>query len=259
MTTPLAHERYCDEIVRLTDVLRSAISGADLEATVPTCPEWTLRDLAVHIGGAHRWAGEIIRTRATEELPDEDVPAFTPDGDDPGVLDTWLAAGAAGTAGALREAGPEAEVWSWYRDRSAGFWARRMALETVVHLADASLAAKVPYTMVPDLAADTIDEWLEIVAHAQAEGDPEAAELRGGDRSIHLHATDVPDAEWLIEFGENGFTWRRAHGKATVALRGPLTDLMLVFNRRLAPDDDRVEVLGDADLLDFWLARSSFG
>lgn len=257
---PLAHERYCDEIVRLTDALRTAIRGADLGATVPTCPDWTLRELAVHVGGAQRWAGEIVRTRAAEALPEEQVPASTPDGDDPAVLDAWLADGAAGTAEALRKAGPATEVWSWYGpDRSAGFWARRMAIETVVHLADAALAAKVPYTMAPDLAADTIDEWLDIVAFSQAEGDPEAAELRGGGRSLHLHATDVADAEWLIEFGEDGFTWRRAHGKATVALRGPLTDLMLVFNRRLAPDSDRVEVLGDAELLDFWLERSSFG
>ncbi|THA78070.1 maleylpyruvate isomerase family mycothiol-dependent enzyme [Streptomyces sp. A0642] len=257
---PLAHARYCDEIVGLTDALRAAVGAGDLDAAVPTCPEWTLRDLAIHVGRAHRWAGEIVRTRATEELPDEQVPAFAPEGDDPAVLDAWLADGAAGTAAALRDAGPAEKVWSWYgRDRSTGFWARRMAIETVVHLADAALTAKVPYTMAPDLAADTIDEWLDIVAYAQAEGDPEAAELRGEGRSLHLHATDVPDAEWLVEFGADGFTWRHAHGKATVALRGPLTDLMLVFNRRLAPDSDRVEVLGDAELLDFWLARSSFG
>lgn len=255
----LPHERYCDEIVLLTDALRTVLKGADLGATVPTCPDWTLRDLAVHVGGAHRWVGEIVRTRAAEEVPDARVPSFTPDGDDPAVLDAWLADGAAGTAGALREAGPDTEVWSWAWERGTGFWARRMAIETVVHLADAALAAKVPYAVAPDLAADTIDEWLEIVAFARAEGDPEAAELRGDGRSIHLHATDVPDAEWLIEFGEDGFTWRRAHARATVALRGPLTDVMLVFNRRLAPDSDRVEVLGDAELLDFWLARASFG
>lgn len=256
----LAHERYCDEIVSGTDALRAAVRGADLDATVPTCPDWTLRELAVHVGGAHRWAGEIVRTRAREALPDERVPAFTPEGDDPAVLDAWLADGAARTAETLREAGPGLEVWSWYGpDRSAGFWARRMAIETVVHRADASLAAKAAYAVSPDLAADTIDEWLEIVAFAQADGDPEAAELRGAGRSLHLHATDVPDAEWLIELGEDGFTWRHAHARATVALRGPLTDLMLVFNRRLAPDSDRVELLGDAELLDFWLARSSFG
>lgn len=258
--TPLTHERYCDEIVLRTDALRYAVADGDLGARVPTCPEWTLRDLAVHVGGAQRWVGEIVRTRATEEVPAERVPHFTPEGDDPAVLDAWLAEGAAQTAGVLREAGPELPVWSWSWEHSAGFWARRMAIETVVHQADAALTAKVPYAMAPDLAADTIDEWLDIVAFAAGSGyDPRAAELRGGGRSIHLHATDAPGAEWLIEFGEDGFTWRRAHEKATVALRGALTDVMLVFNRRLAPDSDRVEVLGDAELLDFWLARSSFG
>ncbi|MEU2247234.1 maleylpyruvate isomerase family mycothiol-dependent enzyme [Streptomyces sp. NPDC019224] len=255
----LTHERYCDEIIRLTEELRLTLRGTDLDATVPTCPDWTLRELAEHVGRAHRWVGEIVRTRSTEAVPSEKVPVNSPDGDDPAALDAWLADGAAGTAEALREAGPDTEVWTWARDHRTGFWARRMAIETVVHLADAALTAKVPYTMTPDLAADTIDEWLEIVSFAQAEGDREAAELRGGGRSLHLHATDVPGAEWLIEFGEDGFTWHRAHGKATVVLRGPLTDLMLVFNRRLAPDGDRVEVLGDAGLLDFWLARTTFG
>lgn len=255
----LTHERYCDEIVRLTDELRATLMGADLDTTVPTCPDWTLRELALHVGRAQRWAGEIVRTRATEAVAPEKVPARAPEGDDPAALDAWLADGAAGTAAALREAGPQTEVWSWVREQRAGFWARRMAIETVVHLADAALAAKVPYTVAPELAADTIDERLQILAFAQAQGDPRGAELRGAGRSLHLHATDVPDAEWLIELGEDGFTWRRAHGKATAALRGPLTDLMLVFNRRLAPDSDRVEVLGDAGLLDFWLARTAFG
>ncbi|MFG2623914.1 maleylpyruvate isomerase N-terminal domain-containing protein [Streptomyces sp. NPDC048473] len=255
----LAHDLYCDEIISRTDALRAVIKGADLGATVPTCPDWTLRDLAVHLGGAHRWVGEIVRTRATEEVPDERVPEFTPEGDDLAVLDAWLADGAAKTAEALRAAGPDQKVWSWAGEQNTGFWARRMAHESIVHQADAALTAKTGYEVAAELAADTIEEWLEIVAFAQAEGDKEAAELRGGGRSIHLHATDVPGAEWLIEFGEDGFTWRRAHGKATVALRGTLTDVMLVFNRRLAPDSDRVEVLGDAELLDFWLERAAFG
>jgi uncharacterized protein (TIGR03083 family) len=256
--TLLAHDRYCDEIVRQTDELRAALKGADLAAQVPTCPDWTLRDLAVHVGGAHRWAGEIVRTRATEELPDERVPEFTPDGDDPAVLDAWLADGAAKTADVLRDAGRDRQVWSWSWDRSAGFWARRMTHETVVHRADAVLAVRAGYAVAPELAADAMDEWLEIVAFAQAQGDPEAAELRGVGRSLHFHATDVPAAEWLIEFGEDGFTWRRTHEKATVAVRAPLTDLMLLVNRRLDVDSGRAEVLGDREVLDFWLERATF-
>ncbi|MET7364431.1 maleylpyruvate isomerase family mycothiol-dependent enzyme [Streptomyces sp. NPDC005566] len=258
--TSLAHDQYCDEILRQTDALRAAVKGADLTARVPTCPDWSLRDLVVHVGGAHRWAGEIVRTRATEEIPDEQVPnAEGPGDDDPGALDTWLAEGAAATVAALREAGPDTAVWTWAWEQRTAFWARRMVHETVVHRADAALTTGTVYEVVPDVAADTIDEWLQIVAFSQAEGDPEAAELRGGGRSLHLHATDVPGAEWLIEFGEEGFTWRRAHEKATVALRGPLTELMLAFNRRQKPDEGGLEVLGDRDLLDFWLERSSFG
>ncbi|MFJ2647182.1 maleylpyruvate isomerase N-terminal domain-containing protein [Streptomyces sp. NPDC087420] len=263
----LGHDRYCDEIVRQTDLLRATLAGADLSVTVPGCPDWTLGQLARHVGGAHRWVEAIVRTRATADIPEEQVPyARGPDDTDPAALGAWLADGAHKTAGTLRAAGPDTEVWSWAWEHTAGFWARRMALETVVHRADATLAAHVPYEVGPLLAADAIDEWLQCVAFAQAGGDPEAAGLRGGDRSIHLHATDSPgdhphqvDAEWLIEFGEDGFTWRRGHHKATVALRGPLTDLLLVFHRRLPADSDRVEVLGDAKLLDFWLERTSFG
>ncbi|WP_307127289.1 maleylpyruvate isomerase family mycothiol-dependent enzyme [Streptomyces sp. B1I3] len=258
--TLLAHERYCDEILLQTDLLRSAVANADLTAGVPTCPAWTLRDLVVHVAGAHRWAGEIVRTRATEALPDEQVPGMDgASGDDPAALGAWLAEGAAATVEALREAGPDTAMWTWAGERRAAFWARRMAHETAVHRADAVLATGGEYTVAPDLAADTVTEWLQIVAHAQAQGDPEAAELRGGGRSLHLHATDVPGAEWLIEFGEDGFTWRHAHEKATVVLRGPLTGLMLAFNRRRKPDEGGLEVLGDRGLLDFWLERSSFG
>ncbi len=53
--------------------------------------------------------------------------------------------------------------------------------------------------------------------------------------------------------------WRRAHEKAAVAVRGPLTELLLVLYQRRAPADGTVEVLGDASWLDFWLERTQFG
>ncbi len=53
--------------------------------------------------------------------------------------------------------------------------------------------------------------------------------------------------------------WRRAHEKAAVAVRGPLTDLLLIVCKRRAPCTAGVEVLGDTGLLVFWLERVSFG
>ncbi|NEB77100.1 hypothetical protein G3I40_18005, partial [Streptomyces sp. SID14478] len=99
----LTHDGYCDEILAQTDLLRAHLAGADLAATVPTCPDWSLRELAVHVGGAHRWVEAIVRTRATEPVPEERVPDFTgPEGDDPAALDAWLADGARRTADVLR-------------------------------------------------------------------------------------------------------------------------------------------------------------
>ncbi|MFH8611833.1 maleylpyruvate isomerase family mycothiol-dependent enzyme [Streptomyces sp. NPDC018029] len=261
--TTLSHERYCDEVARQIDLLRTTLTGADLSVTVPTCPDWTLAQLVRHTGGAVRWSERLVATRAEKDIPEEDIPELGgPETDDPVALDAWLARTAELGASTFRAAGAEAPVWSWSGDHRAGFWARRMTHELVIHRADAAIAAGVAYEVEPDVAADAIDEWLDLVALAQRT-DPEddAAELKGAGRSIHLHATDAPeglDAEWLIEFGDEGFTWRRGHAKATVALRGPLTEVLLAFYRRRPLDGGHVEVLGERALLDFWLERASF-
>ncbi|MFC5852271.1 maleylpyruvate isomerase family mycothiol-dependent enzyme [Streptomyces chlorus] len=264
--TSLAHDRYCDEIADQVGRLRSVVtSGADLDGTVPTTPKWSLEELVRHVGGALRWAALMVRTRAEKEIPEERVPGF--DGPDawgePAALDAWLAESGELLVEALREAGPDAGVWSWAGICNAGFWARRMTHELTVHRADAALAAGLPYEVAPDVAADAIDEWLEIVQWAQRTlPEDTARELRGPHRSIHLHATDtVPEvnAEWSIELTEEGVSWRRGHVKATVALRGPLTSVLLAFYRRLPLDAPEVEVLGERELLEFWLERATFG
>lgn len=262
--TTLSHDRYCDEVARQIDLLRATLTGADLSATVPTCPDWTLSQLARHVGGAVRWSERLVATRAERNIPDEDVPdALGPEGDDPVALDAWLASTARLGEKTLRAAGADAPAWSWSGDHTAGFWARRMTHEVAIHRADAAITAGVDYEIAPDIAADAIDEWLDIVLLLRRlDPGSGAAELRGAGRSIHLHATDTPpglDAEWLIEFGEDGFTWRRGHAKATVALRGPLTEVLLAFYRRRPLDSGRVEVLGERELLDFWLERATFG
>jgi hypothetical protein len=40
-----------------------------------------------------------------------------------------------------------------------------------------------------------------------------------------------------------------------VAVRGPVADLLRVVSRRLPPDAEVVEVLGDRAVLDAWLER----
>ncbi|WP_327353128.1 maleylpyruvate isomerase family mycothiol-dependent enzyme [Streptomyces sp. NBC_01304] len=257
----LDHERYCAEIVHQTEQLIALLPGADLAATVPSCPDWNLRRLVLHVGGAHRWAEFLVRTRAVEHTERPKLDQYTGPDDDAHALGAYLLAGAERLVAALREAGPETKVWAWVGMSNARFWARRMTLETLIHRADVALTVGAEFEVAPEVAADAIDELLEILPHVpRAELATTAAELNG--RSLHLHATDSPvevNAEWLIAFGDEGFTWRRGHEKATVALRGPLAEVVRVFFRRLPADSERVEVLGDRALLDTWLARSTFG
>lgn len=264
--TSLPHDRYCDEIAHQIGLLRSVVtSGADLSATVPTCPDWTLEQLVRHVGGALRWVELIVRSRAEEEIPEEQVPGFAgPGGEgDAAALDAWLAQTGKMIVGTLREAGPDAKVWGWAGVLNAGFWARRVTHELTIHRADATLAAGLPYEVAPGIAADAIDEWLEIVEWAQRTlPDDPARELCRPGSTIHLHATDnTPDvhAEWVIDLAEDVVTWRRGHEKATVALRGPLTAVLLGFYRRLPLDSPELEVLGERELLEFWLERATFG
>ena len=114
--TLLAHDRHCDEIALQIDQLRAVVtSGADLSATVPTCPDWSLERLVRHTGGALRWVDALVRARAQEEIPRQDVPLIggpVAEGD-PAALDAWLAETGQLVVGALREAGPDTKVWSW--------------------------------------------------------------------------------------------------------------------------------------------------
>ncbi|MEV7074646.1 maleylpyruvate isomerase family mycothiol-dependent enzyme [Streptomyces sp. NPDC093990] len=257
--TPLPHDRYCDEIAHQVGLLRAVVtSGADLSATVPTCPDWSLEQLVRHTGGALRWVELMVRTRARAEVPEDRVPS----GEGPkdvGALDAWLDETGEMLVAALREAGPDAPVWSWAGLPTSGFWARRMTHELTVHRADAALAAGHPYEVAADIAADAVDEWLQIVEFAQRTvPDDAAGELRGPGRSIHLHAAD---GTWgtVVELTEDVIVWRHGHEKATVALRGPLTAVLLAFYRRLPLDSPELEILGDRELLEFWLERATFG
>jgi uncharacterized protein (TIGR03083 family) len=264
--TRLAYDRYCDEIAHQVGQLRTLItSGADLSATVPTCPDWSLEQLVRHMGGALRWAEFLVRTRAEEHVEPRQVPgAGGPEArGDVAALDAWLAESGEAVVAALREAGPDAKVWAWAGIHSSEFWARRMTHEITVHRADAALTVGQPYEVAPEVAADAVDEWLEIVQFMQGVlPDGPASELRGTGRGIHLHATDAGpelNAEWVIELTEDGVVWRRGHEKTAVALRGPLTSVLLAFYRRLPLDSTEIEVLGERELLEFWLERATFG
>ncbi|MFJ9853646.1 maleylpyruvate isomerase family mycothiol-dependent enzyme [Streptomyces sp. NPDC101150] len=263
-STSLSFARHCTEIVAQTEMLRSVVERADLTTPVPGCPDWTLGQLLRHLGGAHRWTETIIRTRATREVSDAQVnDVFGFHDEDPAALGAWLAEGAEQLADALRAAGPDAEVWTVVPGGTPEFWARRMTHETVVHRADASFAVGAEFGVDAAVAIDGLDEWMAFGSLAQVlETKPEMYDLLGRPTStLHFHATDTAPqaaAEWLIDLTGDTITWRRAHEKAAVAVRGPVADLLLLVYGRRRPHGDGIEILGDARLLDAWLDGVSF-
>jgi uncharacterized protein (TIGR03083 family) len=261
--TLLSYDRYCREIVAQTGLLRSCVDGADLTVPVPSCPGWNVGQLLRHLGGAQRWADATVRKRATEPVPDEhfrDLSGFTDE--DPAVLGPWLAEGAAQLADTLRGAGPQAQLWTPVPGGTTRFYARRFTHETLLHRADATLALGAELPVEQEVAIDAVDEWMELGSlPMHFEVHPSMRELLGPGRTLHFHATDAtPEAaaEWLVDLTGDAIVWRRAHEKAAVAVRGRLTDLLLVIYKRRPARSEGIEVLGDAQLLDFWLERVSF-
>ncbi|MGH3765559.1 MAG: maleylpyruvate isomerase family mycothiol-dependent enzyme [Pseudonocardiaceae bacterium] len=257
---PLRNDRYLDALTAQSALLAEALAAADWALRVPTCPDWTLRQLVEHVGQAHRSATMIVNRRLTTAPDFSTFSVVAPDDD--GALCTWLVDGADELAAAIRSVGPQTPIWTWADDQSAGFWVRRMTHETAVHRADAELALGREFSLEADLAADAISEWLSVLSLPQAlEFRPELAELRGDGQILHLHSTDPglgEAGEWIVRRTPSGPVWEPGHAKGDVAVRGAVVDLLLVMMRRIAPSQAPITVLGDASVLDHWLAHTRF-
>ena len=246
-------ERHCAEIVTQTQLLADGLTGADLSARVPSCPEWSLGGLLRHLGAAHGWIEEVVRTRAQEPIPD---PSRDVDGDDSGEPPVrWLLDGAERLAATIAAAGPEVTVWTPLGQMPVSFFARRMVHETLVHRADAMLAAGREFTAAPDVVTDAVDEWMALDALPQHfEFNPAKRALLGPGRTLSFRATDA-DVAWHIDLTGDAIVNQRGESPAAVTVEAPLTDLLLIIYRRKDP----IGVTGDAELLAFWSKHVTFG
>jgi uncharacterized protein (TIGR03083 family) len=250
-------DRFFTELRACTAELGRIIDG-DLDRPVPTCPGWTFKQLATHVGRGHRWAAQIVATRASAPASTRDVPnGRMPD--DPSQHQAWLAESADLVADAVTAVGHE-PVWTFTGPRPARWWARRRAHEVAVHLADAQLAVGRDVDLAPAFAADGVDEWLGLVMASTA--NPDQARALGGDgQTLHFHATDPGldgMGEWLVTRTPSGIAVERGHAKADVAVRAPAARLLLLLTRRLPAGDPGVEVFGEQALLTHWLEHTPF-
>ena len=243
----MTHDDYIAALHSNATALANAARGTEMDALVPSCPEWTVHRLLEHIGGHHRWVRANLDRTPEDGMHPFD--AYEPAPDDNRAAD-WVAEGAAALADRLAEVGPDQRCWTWVPDlATTGFWARRTANETAVHRWDMQNAAGEPEAVDAHHAVDAIDEYFGVMRVIGSDG------LRGDGETIHWHCTDI-DGEWLVRLAPDGLEVSREHAKGDVALRGPASDLLLVTIGR-APASS-IEMLGDAALVERWREGAKF-
>ena len=229
--------------------LADAAERAGLDAAVPTCPGWTVRDLLGHQGGVHRWATSYVADADTS-APAKGFTLAEPPGD--GEIVGWFRDGCSSLVAALREARDDMTCWTFLpAPFPRAFWARRQAHETAIHRVDAESAAGTQVGFDPAFAVDGIDELI-LGFYAR----PRGRLLADPAITLGIDATDGgADAAWTITVGPQSRETTRGKAHGDCVLSGPASDLyQLMWNRR---GTDGLDVSGDESVLDVWRTKAA--
>jgi len=156
------------DLLRLLDersaAFRSVVAAApDIDAQVPSCPEWTLYDLAQHIGeGRRAWAATVAAGPTATGRAQPQGLAVAPR-EREGLV-AWLGESTQQLLDALQQAGPDRGCWTWWGDsqspQNCGAVARHQLQQMAVHTYDAQLTVGDPQPMPEEVALDGVDEFL---------------------------------------------------------------------------------------------------
>ncbi|HVA59327.1 MAG TPA: maleylpyruvate isomerase family mycothiol-dependent enzyme [Mycobacteriales bacterium] len=218
-----------------------------LDAPVPTCGEWTVGDLLSHVSRIYRFVATAVHDRATAAPARPEIP----DGAD---LIDYAESALDDLVEALGGVDPQTPVWNWsHQEQVAGFWARRMAQESLVHRWDAQNAHGIAQRIEPELAADGLDELFDVLMPRILERDfPDRSTIPSV--SLGLHASDI-DRQWRVALSPAGFD-PQAPGPAEVDLTGSAPRLLLTVYGRIGLD--AIELTGSAAALDTWRGALHF-
>ena len=236
--TTLAPETYLSHLRSESARFREVLADCDPAARVPSCPDWSAADLLWHLATVQRWWAEVLAARP--ERPEEIDPP-RPEAYDEllSLYDQW----SSDLATRLEEADPREEAWTWSDDHTVGFILRRQAHEALIHRVDAEQAAGIASEIDATLAADGVDEVLDVMYG----GMPPWGTWTPGEDTVRVDVTDTGAQIWL-RFGifsgtdpESGTSYADEED----------------FHVVEAPDDEDVEpdvvVDGTAAALDLWL------
>ena len=163
---------------RFADVVRDA----DLEAPVPTCPDWSVRDLVVHLGGVHQWATHAVVEGNPHLRPEPPIDQGRAE------LAAWYRRHASHLVDVLTPTASDAPAWTLDEcDLTARFWRRRQVHETVMHAWDVDNALGRPEPMDPALAWDAVLEVRDVIFPRQVR----LGRVQPMSHALQMIATDV--------------------------------------------------------------------
>ncbi|HEY8546154.1 MAG TPA: maleylpyruvate isomerase N-terminal domain-containing protein [Acidimicrobiales bacterium] len=253
----MEHGARIDAAERELGALHQAVIGGDPTVPVPTCPGWTVADLAAHVGELLGFWCHVLCEASGRPKPDAGPPPATrsgTSGNGAEELGTWLAGIGGALVEELRRTEAGTPAWTWYDDdQTAGFIACRVTCELAIHRYDAQSARGTCGPVAPEVAVDAIDEVLGPLVT----GRPRTGRPAG--ETLHLHGTDPGadgSAEWLVTLHPDRIDVARTHAKGDLALRGPVSDLALLLYRR--PALGEVQRFGDDAVLDLWYGEFVF-
>lgn len=241
------------------ELLTGAAQRAGLDAPVPACPGWRVRDLLKHLGYVHRWAAGYVREqhlRWVDRASEEEILAGGPRDD---ALIGWFRDGHAALVRVLEAADEDMTCWTFLEAPSPlAFWARRQAHETAIHRVDAEQAAAAAGAagaggteagggppIAPGFAADGVDEL--IMGFLGRDAKRGAWDGPPGVLGFHADDGTGATAHWRVVSTPGRLAVAREAGPADCDVTGGAAGLyLLLWNRR---DASGLQLRGDAGTL----------
>ena len=222
--------QHRDYIEVVTGAILANLREADLDARCAKV-DWTVTDLAAHLGGVYRWAAYNMGSLTRGDLEDRPEISVSPV--------EWVEAGRDALLEAIAANEPDAECYTLSKtDRTVRWWYRRQLHENLVHLWDlrsasdpeAPAPAEVPASVHADGVAELFDTFIA-----------RARNLEPLNGVVRLESTDTGQ-QWTF-----GVDWERdTTDYPDGIVKGTAADLLLyVWNRA-----DNVKKIGDLELIE---------
>lgn len=211
--------------------------GADLDAAVPPCPGWDVREVLAHTGAVYSHKVACMRLG---RRPQDDEWRQAPD--DGQEIVPWFRTRLDELVAELTQRGPDGPAYTWFEpQQDVGFWYRRMAQETAVHRVDVESAYDAVTPVDDELAVDGVDEVLDWFLAYQAEDVGPDGPGRG------TVAVRTGAHIWRVELRPDDVGLSREPGACDAVVSGEPSELLLwLWGRR---PETAVSTEGDAELL----------